>query len=508
VVDRLRVAGLARVGGQPLHSRYTDVTQPLCEEGAAQAVACSGGTVRYARAEQEILTPEPHSEQGGLMNEGVAVAPAVRDDAVAESGVREPELAEGAFRDEQEEEEEEEGEEEEEEEEYDAEAVATLLWPDDAAPIHWIDGPIEQELPHEPAVDSSSTRSRRSSGSIVDALVNASIADEAQTVECDAMRSQAEQEEQRRQLDALELQLAKLEAEKRVLCSELGPSRSKSKDVQLLPAYRLRASAANITRDDGEPGARDGPANHHSPVSSVPNKQANEPSREVDPRRVLHNCPTAFICPITQEIFRYPVIASDGHSYERGAIETWLSTNLPLSTNAAPTSPVTNLPLPTTALFPNHGLRSQVLEWREKEGLPSDDNATRAPSEADGAQSEKGYAGLMETRTGRASLPDSDSGTEDTDDDDDPFDLALAEALRRSVLDQQLPGQVRDSPMWHSPWNTGGETSHVAELIRARRARGLRPAFGPDTTGSPTVHRDRSARSGSTEHRSSACTVM
>jgi hypothetical protein len=159
----------------------------------------------------------------------------------------------------------------------------------------------------------------------------------------------------------------------------------------------------------------------------------------------------------------------------------------------APTSPVTNLPLPTSALFPNHGLRSQVLEWREKEGLPSDDHA-------DGAQSEQGYAGLMESR--RPSFPDTDSGTEDTDYDDDRFDLAVAEALRRSILDQrqQLP--------WHSPWPPAGGTSHVTELMRARRARGLRPAFGPDTTGSPTIRIDLSTGSGDTQRRSTACTVM
>eukprot|EP01043_Picozoa_sp_COSAG02_P012678 COSAG02_NODE_493_length_21166_cov_13.181318_7_plen_400_part_00 len=395
-------------------------------------------------------------EEGVAETPRGAVALAVTDDCVViDSGGRKPELAEDVGRDEQ----------EEEQEEYDADAVATLLWPDDTAPQRdWIDGPIEQHVfSSEPRADSPSARSRRSSGSIVDALVNASIADPEQIVECDALRSQAEHAEQRRQLDALELQLAKLEAEKRVLCSELGPSRPKPKAA--LSPSRLRVSAASVTLEDDGPVASNEPANHHS-----------------------SDCPSVFICPITQEIFRYPVIASDGHSYEREAIETWL-----VSTNVAPTSPVTNLPLPTSALFPNHGLRSQVLEWKEKEGLPSDDRA-------DGAHSEQGYAGLMESR--RPSLPDTDSDTQDTDYDDDRFDLAVTEALRRSILDQrqQLP--------WHSPWPPAGGTSHAAELMRARRARGLRPAFGSDTTGSPTIRVDLSAGSGDTERRSSACTVM
>lgn len=31
-----------------------------------------------------------------------------------------------------------------------------------------------------------------------------------------------------------------------------------------------------------------------------------------------------FICPITYELMRDPVVASDGHTYERAAIEKWL----------------------------------------------------------------------------------------------------------------------------------------------------------------------------------------
>ena len=33
-----------------------------------------------------------------------------------------------------------------------------------------------------------------------------------------------------------------------------------------------------------------------------------------------------FICPITGDIMKDPVIGSDGHTYERSAIEQWLHT--------------------------------------------------------------------------------------------------------------------------------------------------------------------------------------
>ncbi len=45
--------------------------------------------------------------------------------------------------------------------------------------------------------------------------------------------------------------------------------------------------------------------------------------------------PEAFVCPITQDMMQEPVVASDGHTYERTAIELWLKNNN--------TSPMTGL---------------------------------------------------------------------------------------------------------------------------------------------------------------------
>lgn len=56
------------------------------------------------------------------------------------------------------------------------------------------------------------------------------------------------------------------------------------------------------------------------------------------------------LCPITQEEMADPVVAADGHSYEREAIEEWLKKH--------DTSPVTNLKLRNKTLIPNHALRS------------------------------------------------------------------------------------------------------------------------------------------------------
>ena len=49
--------------------------------------------------------------------------------------------------------------------------------------------------------------------------------------------------------------------------------------------------------------------------------------------------PDSFVCPISYEIMRDPVVTADGLSYERAAIEHWFSTG-------HRTSPRTNEPLP------------------------------------------------------------------------------------------------------------------------------------------------------------------
>ena len=67
--------------------------------------------------------------------------------------------------------------------------------------------------------------------------------------------------------------------------------------------------------------------------------------------------PADFICPITTEVMSDPVMAADGHAYERTAMERWLATK--------PTSPMTGEALEYTGLFPHHMLRRQIREWQE-----------------------------------------------------------------------------------------------------------------------------------------------
>ena len=67
-----------------------------------------------------------------------------------------------------------------------------------------------------------------------------------------------------------------------------------------------------------------------------------------------------FYCPITCELMVDPVICSDGTSYERAAIETWLISNN--------TSPLTRMILQDKKVVPNLSLRALVSAYRERHG--------------------------------------------------------------------------------------------------------------------------------------------
>ncbi|KAH8070995.1 hypothetical protein JL720_11609 [Aureococcus anophagefferens] len=69
--------------------------------------------------------------------------------------------------------------------------------------------------------------------------------------------------------------------------------------------------------------------------------------------------PDKLVCQITFELMKDPVMAADGHTFERVAIEQWFATG-------QRTSPATNEPLPDTRLIPNLAVKSMIAELLEK----------------------------------------------------------------------------------------------------------------------------------------------
>jgi hypothetical protein len=84
--------------------------------------------------------------------------------------------------------------------------------------------------------------------------------------------------------------------------------------------------------------------------------------REVREEEFMMACPTLFECgiadnlkcPITHERMVDPVVASDGHTYERAAIVTWFSLKR--------TSPMTNEALASSVLTPNRLAKSMLAQ--------------------------------------------------------------------------------------------------------------------------------------------------
>lgn len=71
----------------------------------------------------------------------------------------------------------------------------------------------------------------------------------------------------------------------------------------------------------------------------------------------IKSAPKYLLCPISQEIFEDPVSTSDGHTYEKKAIENWLQNHC--------TSPITGLPLSDKNLRPNFVIKMAVQAYKD-----------------------------------------------------------------------------------------------------------------------------------------------
>jgi hypothetical protein len=95
-------------------------------------------------------------------------------------------------------------------------------------------------------------------------------------------------------------------------------------------------------------------------LQTVLNQHSNHSLYEkLDSREdLLNDMPKDFICPITLKLMEDPVLASDGHSYERTAIERWLRANN--------RSPKTNTYMSSNTVYPNHALKALIEEFVER----------------------------------------------------------------------------------------------------------------------------------------------
>ena len=106
-------------------------------------------------------------------------------------------------------------------------------------------------------------------------------------------------------------------------------------------------------------------------LESEEKKQENQPEKTTETPLVdlgkteetdLENY-DSLTCPITQEIFKDPVLTPYGHCFERKNIEDWLEIHN--------TCPLTNQPLNKSQLVPCYAVKSLIEELRSKKSSKS-----------------------------------------------------------------------------------------------------------------------------------------
>eukprot|EP00192_Tetraselmis_astigmatica_P007379 CAMPEP_0117678882 /NCGR_PEP_ID=MMETSP0804-20121206/17530_1 /TAXON_ID=1074897 /ORGANISM="Tetraselmis astigmatica, Strain CCMP880" /LENGTH=775 /DNA_ID=CAMNT_0005488291 /DNA_START=56 /DNA_END=2383 /DNA_ORIENTATION=- len=137
------------------------------------------------------------------------------------------------------------------------------------------------------------------------------------------------------------------------------------------------AAASPGTRRRNVPSSMDTRAaetqeSRESPLSALTTSALGD--EEDEPWMMLDDSklPEMFSCPITQQTMRDPVVAADGYTYERCAIDEWI--------RRKGKSPMTNLPLESTGLIPNLVLRSAILEATGTQSPKPSNTGHRSPA--------------------------------------------------------------------------------------------------------------------------------
>ena len=84
--------------------------------------------------------------------------------------------------------------------------------------------------------------------------------------------------------------------------------------------------------------------------------------------------PNQFICPITLEILKHPLMTRSGLVFERSAILDWLE-------NGNNTCPLTREPMRLSDLITHRPLKSQIEMWRSANGIPLTDEESEREEE-------------------------------------------------------------------------------------------------------------------------------
>ena len=86
------------------------------------------------------------------------------------------------------------------------------------------------------------------------------------------------------------------------------------------------------------------------------------------------SAPPHFLCPVSMELMKDPVMVATGHTYDRPSIKRWLE-------QGHKTCPVTGSRLRNLDLLPNFALRSAISEWAAANNVKLNDRQLTSVTE-------------------------------------------------------------------------------------------------------------------------------
>eukprot|EP00980_Cylindrotheca_fusiformis_P028715 scaffold22639_cov105-Cylindrotheca_fusiformis.AAC.9 len=114
-----------------------------------------------------------------------------------------------------------------------------------------------------------------------------------------------------------------------------------------------------------------------------------------------NNVPIDFICPISWEVMRDPLMNRYGQNYDRQYILEWLVHN------GNDHCPITRQPLSPSQLVPNNALKKQIRRWsmEQRHGISTsigddDDDQDQQEEEEYSYIEERGVIGIVEFKEG------------------------------------------------------------------------------------------------------------
>lgn len=153
--------------------------------------------------------------------------------------------------------------------------------------------------------------------------------------------------------------------------------------------------------------------------------------------------PDEFICPLTLEIMKDPVVSRYGNSFERSAIVEWLK-------NGTHDCPLTRRPLTLQGVITNHRLRTRIREWQINNEMdvvlvmkPSAESAFCA------------YLDMPEDDTERASSSDEEEG------------MLRETPIFVTLVEDNPPGPL--APRGEEPTNANSSNNDSLPVRRRRR---------------------------------------